>query len=294
MLLLTRFRMAPVVICLCAGLFLTGGCDAPKAPAPPSTPPSTDLGEVEDSSNTMPPEQQPEPTPVTPQEKPEPPVEPKAVPKTEAAAQPPWKSMFDGNTLTGWKSIEFGGEGDVTVEDGKIVMQRGSDLTGVVYAGVGLPKVNYEITFEAQRIDGLDFFCGLVFPHKEAFCSFVVGGWGGGVVGLSSVDGNYANENSTGSHSVFKSEQWYRIRLRVGDNFIRAWIDDKNVVDLDLTGHELSVHPAVDLAKPLGITCYATVAGVRSIYFRSLSDVESTGLETDPPAIPGAKSAVAE
>lgn len=271
------------------GLFLCSGCDAPKAPAPPVTPPAVNLGEQEDSSDTMPPVQQPEPT-VDPVDAP-PAAPPAKAPTSEAAVQPGWKSLYDGKTLTGWKSIEFGGEGEVTVEDGKIVMQRGSDLTGVMYAGEPLPKVNYELALEAQRIDGLDFFCGLVFPHKDQFCSFVVGGWGGGVVGLSSVDGNYANENSTGSHNVFKSEQWYRIRLRVGDNFVRAWIDDKNVVDLELTGHELSVHPAVDLAKPLGVTCYSTVAGLRNIYFRSLSDAESTGLETDPPVLPGAKPA---
>ncbi|MDP1798501.1 MAG: hypothetical protein Q8K78_13500, partial [Planctomycetaceae bacterium] len=120
-----------------------------------------------------------------------------------------------------------------------------------------------------------------VFPHKEEFCSFVVGGWGGGVVGLSSVDGNYANENSTGTAGVFKNEQWYRLRLRVGDNFVRAWIDDKNVVDLDLTDHKLSVHPAVDLAKPLGITCYSTVSGLRDIHIRTLTEDEAAGKETD-------------
>ncbi len=293
------FRLHTWGICAVLGMLLLSGCDAPKAPAPPVTPPAVDLGGQEDSSNTMPPVQPPEPTPETPPDMPATPPAtkepmPETKPPTEAAATSAWKSLFDGKTLTGWKSIEFGGEGEVTVEDGKIVMQRGSDLTGVVYAGDALQKVNYEITFEAQRIDGLDFFCGLVFPHKEEFCSFVVGGWGGGVVGLSSVDGNYANENSTGSNSVFKSEQWYRIRLRVGDNFVRAWIDDKNVVDLDLTGHQLSVHPAVDLAKPLGITCYSTIAGLRDIHYRTLTEEEAAGLETDPPAIKVTKPAATE
>ncbi len=265
------------------------GCDVPKAPAPPSTPPAADLGAPEDSSNTMPPVQQPEPTPDSPAGEA---VPAKAEsPATEAAATPAWKSMFDGKSLAGWKSIEFGGEGEVTVEDGKIVMQRGSDLSGINYTGGAFPKVNYEITFEAQRIDGLDFFCGLVFPYKEDFCSFVVGGWGGGTVGLSSVDGLYANDNSTGSSEVFKNEQWYRIRLRVGDNFVRAWIDNKNVVDLDLTNHKLSVHPAVDLAKPLGITCYSTVSGLRDLHFRELTEDEAAGKETDPPTLKSTKPA---
>lgn len=273
-------------VSLGVGLIMLGGCDAPKAPAPRSTAPTINLGEQEDSSNTMPPVQSPEPTPAAP--------ESGAAAPSEAKAKPAWKSLFDGKTLAGWKSIEFGGEGEVAIEDGKIVMQRGSDLTGISYSGEPLPNVNYEVTFEAQRIDGLDFFCGLVFPHKKSYCSFVVGGWGGGVVGLSSVDGNYANENNTGSNAVFKNGQWYRIRLRVGENFIRAWIDDKNVVDLDLTGHELSVHPAVDLAKPLGITCYSTVAGLRDLHFRTLTDEEAAGLESDPPPLTTTKPAATE
>ncbi|HET6422586.1 MAG TPA: hypothetical protein VFG20_02810, partial [Planctomycetaceae bacterium] len=68
--------------------------------------------------------------------------------------------------------------------------------------------------------------------------------------------------------------------------FVRAWIDDKSVIDLDLTDHKLSVHPAVDLAKPLGITCYATIAGLKQIYFRELTDQEAAGKETPAPALP--------
>lgn len=278
------------------GLTLTtalslAGCQA-NSPQPPqkspSAAPSADLGapaEMQDSSDTMPPVQAPEPIVPTAAEEKAPPAK-----ENPAAAATKWTSLFDGKTLAGWKSIEFGGEGEVAVTDGKIVMQRGSDITGIVYTGDPLPKVNYEIAFEAQRIDGLDFFSGLVFPYKGDYCSFVVGGWGGGVIGLSSVDGIYANENSTASHEVFKQEQWYRIRLRVGDTFVRAWIDDKNVIDLDLTDHKLSVHPAVDLAKPLGITCYATIAGLRRIYFRELTEEESAGKETPAPALPAAET----
>ncbi|HET6424497.1 MAG TPA: family 16 glycoside hydrolase, partial [Planctomycetaceae bacterium] len=191
------------------------GGDAQPMQKPPASAPTPDLGAPEDSSNTMPPVLAPEPVVPTPSEEKTAPAK-----ENEAAAATKWRSLFDGKTLANWKSIEFGGEGEVTVMDGKIVMQRGSDITGIVYTGAPLPKVNYEITFEAQRIDGLDFFSGLVFPYKEDYCSFVVGGWGGGVIGLSSVDGIYANENSTASHEVFKPEQWYRIRLRVGDTFV--------------------------------------------------------------------------
>lgn len=201
-----------------------------------------------------------------------------------------WKSLFDGKELKDWAAAEFGGEGEVSVEkDGEIVMQRGSDISGVRWKGKPLPKKNYEITFESRRIDGSDFFCGLVFPVGDSYCSFVVGGWGGGVVGLSSVDGLYAADNDTATHDVFKEKQWYKIRLRVGEKFVRAWIDDKSVVDLDLTNRKVSLHPAVDPAKPLGIACYATVAGLRNIYFRELTAEEAAGKATAPPALPTAK-----
>ena len=41
-----------------------------------------------------------------PVEKTEPPVDPKE-----------WKLLYDGQTLKGWKSINFGGEGEVKVEN---------------------------------------------------------------------------------------------------------------------------------------------------------------------------------
>lgn len=194
-----------------------------------------------------------------------------------------WQRLFDGLTLGHWKSVEFGGEGEVTVDDGSIVMQRGSEISGIRWTGDPLPKVNYEIAFDARRIEGSDFFCGVIFPVDTSSCSFVVGGWGGGVVGLSSVDGLYAADNDTASYATFKEKQWYRVRLRVGENYIRAWIDEQRVVNLDRTNRKVSVHPAVELAKPLGITCYATVAGLADIQIRALSASESQGESTPPP-----------
>ena len=97
-------------------------------------------------------------------------------------------SLFDGKTLAGWKKSVFGGEGDVEVKDGTIVMQAGSPMTGITWTGK-YPKMNYEISLQAKRVDGSDFFCGLTFPVGESPCSFIVGGWGGGVIGLSNLNG---------------------------------------------------------------------------------------------------------
>lgn len=197
---------------------------------------------------------------------------PAAAPAQVAGAKP--TVLFDGKSLQNWAVTDFGGQGEVRVQDGAIILEQGSEITGIHWAGKPLPKFNYELSLEAKRIDGSDFFCGIVFPQREAYCSFVVGGWGGGVVGLSSVDGLYASENDTASFHTFKDDTWYKIRLRVGEKFIQAWIDKNQVVDLDLQDRELSLHPAMLLAKPLGISCFATVAGLRNIQIRELTAEE--------------------
>ena len=187
--------------------------------------------------------------------------------KPQAPAE---RELFDGKTLGHWKSVEFGGEGKVSVVDGAIVAEEGVALTGVVWSNPGLPKTNYELSLEAKKIDGQDFFVGIAFPVGEKFCSMVAGGWGGGLVGLSSLDGMNASENSTSSHHTFKKGQWYRFRLRVTPANISAWIDDKQVIDADLKGVEVSIHPAMESACPLGITNYTTTSAWRAIKLKEI------------------------
>ena len=109
--------------------------------------------------------------------------------------------LFDGKTLNGWLETDFAGKGEVKVEDGKLFLGSGF-MTGVTYTNPVL-RMNYEITLETMRLDGADFFCGLTFPVGEKPCSHIVGGWGGGVVGLSNIDGEDAanNGHGAGGHS---------------------------------------------------------------------------------------------
>ena len=199
-----------------------------------------------------------------------------------------WKSLFDGKTLKNWKSSQFGGEGDVEVKEGAIIMKQGSEMTGIVWDGGELPKNNYEISLSAQRIEGGDFFCGLTFPVKEDPCSFIVGGWGGGVVGISSLDGLDAANNETARYESFERGRWYKIRLRVSENGIMGWIDDKQVVGVETKGRKISIRPEVELSRPLGISCFSTVAGLKEIQIRDLTAAESKGAITPAP-IPEAK-----
>ena len=180
-----------------------------------------------------------------------------------------WISLFDGETLKGWEATEFGGEGDVKAEDGRIVLGTGNDLTGI-HTERKLPKVNYEVELEAMRVDGSDFFCGLTFPVGESHCSLIVGGWGGGVCGLSSLDAQDASENETTSFREFKSGKWYPIRLRVTDKTISAWIEGKEILNQEITGRKLSVRAEVLPSKPFGVASWQTTAALRGIRIREL------------------------
>ncbi len=180
-----------------------------------------------------------------------------------------WQPLFDGKTLGRWKITNFGGEGDVSVKDGKIVMEMGSSLTGITYQG-HLPKNDYEISLEASRLDGVDFFCALTFPVRDSFCTFIVGGWAGAVVGISSIDGKDASENETTRYIAFKTNKWYRLRVRVQQDQIQAWIDDARVVHVKMAGRRLTTRAEVDLSKPLGVASWETRAAIRNIRIRKL------------------------
>lgn len=179
------------------------------------------------------------------------------------------RPLFSGNSLDGWKIVNFGGEGEVYVEEGAIHLEMGDSLTGITYQGP-VPETNYEISLNAKRVAGIDFFCGLTFPVGQSHCSFIVGGWAGTVVGLSSIDGQDASENETRKFMDFPNGRWYRIRVRVTPQSILAWIDDEQVVKQNIVGREISIRGEVELSKPLGIATWETAAALRNIQLRKL------------------------
>ena len=181
-----------------------------------------------------------------------------------------WRSLFDGKTLHGWKSTNFGGEGSVSVKNGQIMLERGEPLTGVTWTGGDIPRMNYEISLEAMRLNGSDFFVGLTFPVADSHCSLILGGWGGSLVGLSSLDGMDASENETSTAINFEDNRWYRVRVRVTPEKIMAWLDDKVIVDADIKGRQISVRVEVFLSQPLGVASYVTESALRDIKVRRL------------------------
>lgn len=180
-----------------------------------------------------------------------------------------WKRLFDGKTLGDWVSSRFGGEGEVVVENGQITCDYGQYITGITYQGKDLPKNNYEIELEAMRVEGSDFFCGLTFPVDDKHATFVVGGWGGSVTGISSIDSYDASENDTTDYMEFKNKQWYKIRVRVTPGVLEAWIDKKKMVSEEVESSRLSTRIEVDPSKPLGVCCFDTQAAFRNIQIRT-------------------------
>ena len=143
-------------------------------------------------------------------------------------------------------------------------------MTGITWAGGKLPRSNYELTLEGKRIEGSDFFCTTTFPVGDNYCSFVTGGWGGSVIGLSNVDHMDASENQTSHSREFKNDTWYQFRIRVTDEKIEAWIDKEQVVDQDRKDHTFGLRIECDPCRPLGIATYDTVGAVRNIRLKEL------------------------
>jgi hypothetical protein len=140
----------------------------------------------------------------------------------------------------------------------------GDGGTGITWKG-DFPRQDYMVTLEAMRQEGNDFFCGMTFPVGKKPCTLIVGGWGGMVVGLSSIDGMDASENETMTLKNFDKGRWYRIILRVTEQTIEAWIDNEKVVDFTIGDSALSIRPEVELSKPFGIASWRTTAAIRNI-----------------------------
>jgi hypothetical protein len=181
-----------------------------------------------------------------------------------------WKPLFDGSSLQGWRETPFSGRGKVRVENGTIVLEKGL-LTGITRTGT-FPKFNYEVRLEAMRVDGYDFFAGITFPVHDSFCSWINGGWGGMVVGLSNLDDMDAAENDISIRRNFESGRWYALRLRVTEDRIQAWIDDEAVIDAYIGTRVVGLRPGeIELSKPLGVASYSTTARLRKLEYRLLA-----------------------
>jgi hypothetical protein len=204
--------------------------------------------------------------------------------KAKAAATPAGELLFDGKSLGSWKSADHYKAGPITVKDDTLQIQPGEGkMSGIVWKGKPLPKVNYEITFEAQRVSGSDFFVGLTFPIQESPCTLIIGGWGGGLTGFSSIDGSDASENETTGYLEVENGRWYKVRLRVTEQRVDAWVDGKFLAGFDHRGKKVDVRLEVEANRPLGFATYKTAAALKDIRLRELTaaEKEKDKLEAD-------------
>jgi len=172
--------------------------------------------------------------------------------------------LFDGKTLSGWEITNFGPQGPVYVSEDQIILGMGDGCTGITWKK-DFPETDYEVTLEARKVEGNDFFCGMTFQVGKDPCTLIVGGWGGTVVGLSSINGMDASENETTILRQFEKDRWYRIKLRVTGEEIQAWIDDEIVVDFKIGSNSISIRPEVELSRPFGIASWKTTAALKNI-----------------------------
>jgi len=185
------------------------------------------------------------------------------------AAEPEWTMLFDGRSLGHWQPTNFGGGEPPVVTDGAIRIPPGADLNGVTWAGA-FPRQDYELSLQARRVDGSDFFCGLTFPVGDSCCSLILGGWGGSLTGLSCIDGRDASDNETTDSMVFEDGRWYDVRVCVSAERIECFVDGEPIVEQDIRGRRTSVRAEVMPSRPLGIATYATTGEARALRWRAL------------------------
>ena len=181
-----------------------------------------------------------------------------------------WGLLLGAEHTEGWTSTPFGGEGEIQAEDGLLVFEMGSPMTGMNWIGEPLPTSGYELEVKASRLMGTDFFCGLSFPVGEEHATLIMGGWGGALTGLSCIDGNDASTNETTRFQSYELGRIYTARIRVTETHITTWLDGEKLHSVSLAGKSISLRPEVFPSQPLGFAAFQTRAGLESLKLRRL------------------------
>lgn len=182
-----------------------------------------------------------------------------------SVAEQPWIEMKDK-----WEEVS-GGQVDVGEE---LSIGWGEALTNVRWKGE-VPTVPFELELKAKRVNGSDFFCAVTFPVRgiDECVTLVVGGWGGSLVGISSIDGKDASENDTQKIHTFETDVWYQIRLVRAGEKILVWIDGEKLIDVDTTGKTLSLREGgIEECAPFGLATWQTTARVKEVRWRRVKE----------------------
>ncbi len=198
-------------------------------------------------------------------------------PKPAAPAPKAEAPMIAQNDLTGWKIVsEMTDHGPVTVKDGVLSLGEGKPMTGVVYTGPKkLPVDDYEVTFEARRVDGADFFAALTFPVRDdkTFATFILGGWGGSLTGISCINFQSADENEASGTFNFENGKWYKIRLEVSSKRLVGHIDSHDCFDVSIEDKKISLRFGdIEYCKPFGFATYLTKGEIRNLQIKKAGE----------------------
>jgi hypothetical protein len=185
-------------------------------------------------------------------------------------------SMLDAPLSSHWKLTGNPDNGTFELSANELVLSQGKPMTCTrfdAWESMGLPTCDYAITFEAQRVEGHDFFAAITFPVRriDTCATLVVGGWGGGLVGISSIDGEDASVNATRSEQQFVNGQWYRFRLEIRSDELKAWMNDNPVINASIKARTISLRIGdIEGCAPFGVATYFTKGRVRNLVVSKL------------------------
>ncbi len=178
--------------------------------------------------------------------------------------------LFAEPFIDQWKEAAMPKTGGTAREAEGFVLKAGQPMTGIVFADwskQGLPLTDYAISYEAMRTSGHDFFGALTFPvgSPERCVTFVLGGWGGSQVGISSIDGFDASENETGSSQHLENDRWYRVRIEVSNRWLKVLLNDRPIINTNITSRTLTLRAGeVVNCVPFGFATYRTEGKLRN------------------------------
>lgn len=197
-------------------------------------------------------------------------------PTPEPVTVPMEWTLTDASQGPGWQQSGIPDEGRISVKDGELSLSPGQPMTGAKFApwtAAGLPETNYRISYEAMRVEGRDIFGMCTFPvgSHQSHATFVIGGWGGTVTGISSIDFLDASENQTRVEQVFESNRWYRVRIEVRPEDLRVWINDRPVVNASIKGKKITLRQGdIDHCLPFGFATWNTAGKIRKVLIQRL------------------------
>jgi hypothetical protein len=183
-----------------------------------------------------------------------------------------------GDDMGDWQPLETAVQAKVSLKDGVLSLGSGDGVSGVRYAGKReIPVVDYEISWEGMKLDGVDFFAAATFPVRDVktCVTFINGGWGGGVTGISCIDSMSAEENNTTAIISYKLNQWYKFRVQISADLIAGFVDDEQRFKVSIKDKKVGMRVGdIESCAPLGFATYGTKGAVRNLQLRKLQPGE--------------------